>query len=205
MIASDIQAKVPIESMDVGSFDVMAVRREIGEGQPPTPQQVVLLQELERWNMLALKMATTLGDLQRALVGEIGMSDQLDELGAALYNGRLPGAWKRLAPDTQKPLGSWVEHFLRRHAQYSSWVQNGEPSVMWLSGLHIPESYLTALVQVRLAHEHGRAIPSNKFCNSDTLRLRVGHGTGPWTSPPCTHLSQSTPMYVPADCVATMF
>jgi len=26
-------------------------------------------------------------------------------------------------------------------------VNEGEPNVMWLSGLHIPESYLTALVQ----------------------------------------------------------
>jgi dynein heavy chain len=26
-------------------------------------------------------------------------------------------------------------------------VSEGEPAVMWLSGLHIPESYLTALVQ----------------------------------------------------------
>lgn len=26
-------------------------------------------------------------------------------------------------------------------------VNEGEPYVMWLSGLHIPESYLTALVQ----------------------------------------------------------
>jgi len=26
-------------------------------------------------------------------------------------------------------------------------VTEGEPGVMWLSGLHIPESYLTALVQ----------------------------------------------------------
>ena len=26
-------------------------------------------------------------------------------------------------------------------------VEEGEPNVMWLSGLHIPESYLTALVQ----------------------------------------------------------
>lgn len=26
-------------------------------------------------------------------------------------------------------------------------VNEGEPPVMWLSGLHIPESYLTALVQ----------------------------------------------------------
>jgi len=38
-------------------------------------------------------------------------------------------------------------HFQRRAAQYAQWVEDGEPIVMWLSGLHVPESYLTALVQ----------------------------------------------------------
>lgn len=52
-----------------------------------TPCQVVLLQELERWNNLIKKMAISLTDLQRALIGEIGMSDELDSLGDALYNG----------------------------------------------------------------------------------------------------------------------
>jgi hypothetical protein len=28
-----------------------------------------------------------------------------------------------------------------------TWIEEGEPVVMWLSGLHIPESYLTAMVQ----------------------------------------------------------
>ena len=31
--------------------------------------------------------------------------------------------------------------------QYDDWCKQGDPLVMWLSGLHIPESYLTALVQ----------------------------------------------------------
>jgi dynein heavy chain, axonemal len=108
---------------------------------------VVLLQELERWNSLVKKMASSLLDLNRALVGEIGMSDELDSLGDSLYNGFLPNIWRRLAPDTQKPLGSWMIHYLNRYKQYDSWIQTGEPAVMWLSGLHIPESYLTALVQ----------------------------------------------------------
>ena len=43
--------------------------------------------------------------------------------------------------------GNWMQHFLRRHEQYTRWINEGEPKVMWLSGLHIPESYLTALVQ----------------------------------------------------------
>ena len=45
------------------------------------------------------------------------------------------------------PLGSWVSHFTRRHDQYELWIQKGEPACLWLSGLHIPEAYLTALVQ----------------------------------------------------------
>jgi len=46
-----------------------------------------------------------------------------------------------------KNLVNWIEHFERRFQQYKDWVEVEEPKVIWLSGLHIPESYLTALVQ----------------------------------------------------------
>ena len=62
----------------------MVVRSKLFERNgvnTPTPAQVVLLQELERWNLLVIKMAVTLADLQRAFRGEIGMSDDLDALG----------------------------------------------------------------------------------------------------------------------------
>lgn len=100
------------------------------------------------------------------------MSSELDEVARALFNGQIPAIWKKLAPDTLKSLGNWMIHFKRRFEQYKSWVRNAvhdimyicvihflfsnlvfqkvdsaEPKVMWLSGLHIPESYLTALVQ----------------------------------------------------------
>ena len=75
------------------------------------------------------------------------MSDDLDSLGDSLFNGFLPTLWKKLCPDTQKPLGSWVIHYTKRHEQYEQWINKGEPPCLWLSGLHIPESYLTALVQ----------------------------------------------------------
>ena len=148
--AKDIYSKLPIASMDVGSFDLLQTRVLLlkrNKSDLITPAQVVLLQELERWNILVKKMALSLLDLQRALVGEIGMSDELDSLGDNLFNGLLPSMWRRLTPDTQKPLGGWMGHFTRRYKQYESWINTGEPAVMWLSGLHIPESYLTALVQ----------------------------------------------------------
>jgi len=113
----------------------------------PTPLEVVLLQEIERYEELVTRMVGNLKDLKRALKGEIGMSQSLDELGTSLFNSQLPGAWAKLAPTTQKPLGSWVEHFLRRYRQYSDWTLKGDPAVFWLSGLHVPESLLSALVQ----------------------------------------------------------
>lgn len=92
-------------------------------------------------------MHNSLFDLKRALLGEIGMSSELDELANSLFNGFLPPMWSHLAPQTLKNLVNWMDHFQRRYEQYKGWIEVEEPKAMWLSGLHIPESYLTALVQ----------------------------------------------------------
>ncbi|TWW60421.1 Dynein heavy chain 10, axonemal [Takifugu flavidus] len=138
-VAQDIQEKLP------KLFDLDVIRKKLGIDISPTT--VVLLQELERFNKLVVRMQRSLAELQRALAGEVGMSSELDEVARALFNGQIPAIWKKLAPDTLKSLGNWMSHFKRRCEQYSDWVDKGEPKVMWLSGLHIPESYLTALVQ----------------------------------------------------------
>uniref|UniRef100_A0A3Q3B280 Dynein axonemal heavy chain 10 n=1 Tax=Kryptolebias marmoratus TaxID=37003 RepID=A0A3Q3B280_KRYMA len=138
-VAQDIQNKLP------KLFDMDIIRKKFGTDISPT--SVVLLQELERFNKLVVRMQQSLAELQRALAGEVGMSSELDEVARALFNGHIPAIWKKLAPETLKALGNWMIHFKRRYEQYSYWVNQGEPKVMWLSGLHIPESYLTALVQ----------------------------------------------------------
>ncbi|KAM6297937.1 dynein axonemal heavy chain 10 [Aegotheles albertisi] len=138
-VAKDIENKIP------PVFDIDQIRR--GFGPELSPTTVVLLQELERFNKLIVRMAKSLAELQRALAGEVGMSSELDDVARALFNGQIPGIWRRLAPDTLKTLGNWIIFFRARYNQYTSWVNEGEPKVLWLSGLHIPESYLMALVQ----------------------------------------------------------
>ncbi len=64
-IAQDIQGRLP------ELFDVARIYKSIGT---PSPTQVVLLQELDRWNVLVSTMSSSLKDLQKALKGEIGMS-----------------------------------------------------------------------------------------------------------------------------------
>lgn len=93
-VASDILSKLP----DI--FDVLAMRKETGDILPPPT--VVLFQELERFNILVMKIADSINNLTRALAGEIGMSADLDELSLSLYNGFLPPIWRRLCPQTDK-------------------------------------------------------------------------------------------------------
>ncbi|GAB0196984.1 dynein axonemal heavy chain 10 [Grus japonensis] len=82
-VAKDIENKIP------QVFDLDQIRK--GFGPHISPTTVVLLQELERFNKLIIRMAKSLAELQR--------------------------------------------------------VTEQDPKAMWLSGLHVPESYLTALVQ----------------------------------------------------------
>lgn len=82
----------------------------------------MLLQELERFNKLIACMRRTLVQLKKALAGEIGMDAVLDNVAYSLFNGQLPIAWRKLAPDTCKNLGGWMEHFLQRQFQYYNWV-----------------------------------------------------------------------------------
>ncbi len=59
---------------------------------------------------------------KKALKGEVGMSNELDDLARSLFNGQLPSMWRRLAPATKKSLGNWMEHFHKRNQQYNTWV-----------------------------------------------------------------------------------
>lgn len=138
--AHDILKKLPKE------FDIVKLKKTLLMNITPTG--IVLLQELERYNKLVSKISLTLTQLRRAIAGEIGMDAVLDSISNAIYNGLLPNEWRGLAPQTCKQLAGWMDHLRRRESQYKYWSVSGEPMVMWLSGLHIPESYLTALVQI---------------------------------------------------------
>ncbi|KAL4712608.1 hypothetical protein ACJJTC_007203 [Scirpophaga incertulas] len=139
-IAVDVLAKLPV------LYEIWRVRKQFEMNITPTV--VVLLQELERFNRLISKMKTSLSLLRKALAGEIGMDAMLDNVSYSLFNGQLPHAWRSLAPATCKGLGAWVDHFIARTEQYTHWSTVEEPLVLWLSGLHVPESYLIAHIQV---------------------------------------------------------
>ena len=123
------------------------------------------------------------GAVVQALHGEIGMSSDLDELGAALYNGTLPSHWARKAPQTQKKLASWMVHFERRDRQYRGWALEGEPRVVWLAGFHIPGTFLAALVQAACREKGWPLDKSTLF--TECTRMRSPDAVGPRPAEGC--------------------
>jgi dynein heavy chain, axonemal len=57
--------------------------------------------------------------------------------------------------------------FSRRHEQYKNWVEEGEPRVVWLAGLHTPETYLAALVQAA-CRDRGWPLDRSTLCTQVT-------------------------------------
>jgi dynein heavy chain len=110
-IATDFLSKTEY-NIDV----VKEKQKRLDSGKDLTPTQVVLFQEMERFKILADKIQSSLKNLQRALSGKIGSNNELDELGTSLYNALVPMSWKKLAPASEKKLGSWINHFIKRRA-----------------------------------------------------------------------------------------
>lgn len=68
----------------------------------------VLAQEVIRYNKLLVLMARQLKEVQRALLGEVVMSEELDGVATSLFNNQVPGAFAKVGPLSLKPLGSWI-------------------------------------------------------------------------------------------------
>ena len=92
-------------------------------------------------------MSKSLSQLKKALVGEIAMSNELDALGTvALQRPAADDVAQAHAADRQD--ARLVDDLPPAAAgAVQGWVDEGEPKVMWLSGLSIPETYTAALVQ----------------------------------------------------------
>jgi dynein heavy chain len=168
-VADDVMKKIPDQDLKFLKDDI------------PTPNEVVLLQEMERMTNLTNKIYSTLVDLKRAIKGEIGMSQALDELGNSLFNGFLPTAWAKLAPQTEKPLGSWMDHYTKRFQQYDTWTKEGDPMVFWLSGLHVPQSLLSSLVQTT-CRRRGWALDKSTLYTQVTKFTEIKQVKTPWST-----------------------
>merc|ERR1719440_1822291 len=100
----------------------------------PSPLNIVLLQESERYNAMLSSLDKTLGQLQLGIKGLVVMSSELDEVFGYIFNGRVPPGWLKAYPSV-KPLAAWMLDLVLRIQQLAEWSMQGPPVLLWLGGL----------------------------------------------------------------------
>lgn len=84
-LSGDILLKLP------SSIDYENTSKLIGINK--SPLDVVLLQEIERYNVLLERIRTGLKELQLSIKGLVVMSTELENIFNAIYDGRVPSSW----------------------------------------------------------------------------------------------------------------
>jgi len=135
------------------------------------PYIVVLLQELVRMNGLNAEIARSLEELRKGLLGQLNMSQVMEDLLAALSIGQVPGrnpfhtaSWEKHAWPSMKGLVPWFADLVVRCDQLTRWSSNAglrTPPSMWLPGLFNPTAFLTAIKQVTARND---GLPLDKMC-----------------------------------------
>ena len=107
----------------------------------------VLVQELGRVNNLLTKIRSSLINLGKAVKGLALMSAELDTMGVSLFNGKIPDMWLKVSFPSLKPLGAYVAEVHERVQEFVNWVENGPPTVFWLSGFFFTQAFMTGARQ----------------------------------------------------------
>ena len=111
---------------------------------------------------LLVTMRSTLEDLQRAIKGEMVMTESLESMSTSLFNNQVPEMWVAVAYPSLMPLSAWVADLLNRHSFIDHWITEGIPVVFWISGFFFPQAFLTGTLQ-NYARKYRKPIDAISF------------------------------------------
>ncbi|XP_048373762.1 dynein axonemal heavy chain 2 [Sphaerodactylus townsendi] len=139
-LSADVRSKIPEE------IDYEGTRKMLSTD--PSPLNVVLLQEIQRYNFLLQAINSSLLELEKGIQGLVVMSTDLEEIFNCIFDARVPPMWERQAYPSQKPLAAWTRDLGQRVEQFGRWAKTAHPPVLfWLSGFTFPTGFLTAVLQ----------------------------------------------------------
>ncbi|CCW68744.1 unnamed protein product [Phytomonas sp. Hart1] len=108
---------------------------------------IVLVQEVMRYNRLLRFIHANLTEFLKAIRGEVLISAELEAVGTNFFLNSVPTAWAALAYPSLKPLSSWVDDLVRRIQFIRTWFNQGPPTAFWIGGFFFPQAFLTGTLQ----------------------------------------------------------
>ncbi|MED6233128.1 Dynein heavy chain 2, axonemal, partial [Ataeniobius toweri] len=138
-LLGDVRSKVP------SLIDCESTRTHLQDN--PSPLNVVLLQEIQRYNSLLQTIISSLVELEKGIKGFVVMSPSMEETFNCMYDARVPLLWEKAYPSL-KPLAAWMRDLCQRVDQFARWAEDVQPPILfWLSGFTFPNGFLAAVLQ----------------------------------------------------------
>ncbi|XP_077988088.1 dynein axonemal heavy chain 2-like [Glandiceps talaboti] len=138
-LAADVLERIPPDIDYEGTAKILK--------DDPSPLNVVLLQEIQRYNILLQRIRSSLIDLDKGIKGFVVMSNELEDIFNCIFDARVPPTWQKAFP-SNKPLAAWTRDLVQRVDQFEKWASTAHPPVLfWMSGFTFPTGFLTAVLQ----------------------------------------------------------
>ena len=84
-----------------------------------------MVQEVTRFAALGRVMVATLKTFQLALKGLVVLSSEIEAMGNAIYDGKVPAPWMGKGYPSLKPLPLWYSDLLDRLSFIQGWIDKG--------------------------------------------------------------------------------
>ncbi|KAL7748727.1 hypothetical protein RI367_005881 [Sorochytrium milnesiophthora] len=139
-VASDMLDKLP------PVFDTAAISARYPVSYTES-MNTVLLQECIRFRNLTVIVSNGLKNIRKAIKGLILMSAELEDVNKSILTGKVPVSWASKSYASLKPLGSYFQDLLARLQFFQRWIDEGPPTVFWISGFFFTQSFMTGVLQ----------------------------------------------------------